>query len=305
MEEIRKSEDLVFNKDTLLPMAALIAAVILWGSTFVGTRIALKSLEPSVILWIRMMTALLILLPFSKKIVPKKYIRGDWKLLIPMVLFQPCLYFLLESNALRFTTSSQAGVIAASVPILVTLGAWLFLSESITRLTVLGLMLSIAGVFILTMSQGGDSQAENPVLGNSMEFLAMICAAANILIIKKLSDRYNALTLTAMQIIAGSIFFLPGFVTLINMDSSVWTLRLIMLLLYMGAFVSLGAFALYNWAMSRISASKASSYINLVPVSAIIFGWMILGEKLNTTQSLAAIVVLAGVLLGQKKSSQL
>jgi len=300
MEDIRKPVKTIPSRERLLPAAALITAVVLWGSTFAGTRIALKSLDPTVILWIRMITALIVILPFSKKIVPDKYKKGDWKLLIPMVLFQPCLYFLLESNALRFTTSSQASVVAASLPILVTLGAWIFLSESINRKTIIGLILSITGVIILTMSQGGESLAENPILGNSMEFLAMIFAAVNMLIVKKLSDRYNPLTLTAMQIVAGTIFFLPGLMKIINMDQSIWTVDLILLLFYMGAFVSLGAFALYNWAMSRITASKASSYVNLVPVSAIIFGWMILGESLNSTQSLSAVLVLTGVILSQK-----
>ena len=299
MDEIRQQAKPIINKETLLPVAALVAAVILWGSTFVGTRIALKSLDPTVILWVRMMTALIVILPFSKKIKPDFYRKGDWKLLVPMVLFQPCLYFLLESNALRFTTSSQAGVIAASVPILVTIGAWLFLRESINKITISGLVLSIAGVIFLTINQGGDSLAENPLLGNSMEFLAMVFAASNMLIIKKLSDRYNPLSLTAMQILAGALFFLPGLFKIIKMDPSIWTMDLILLLLYMGAFVSLGAFGLYNWAMSRISASKASSYINLVPVTAIIFGWMILGESLNTVQSLSAVLVLTGVIMCQ------
>lgn len=299
MEDIRQTGKII-NWKRILPYAALIAAVILWGSTFVGTRIALRSLDPMVILWIRMMTALIVILPFSRSIMPDKYKKGDWKLLIPMVLFQPCLYFLLESNALKFTTSSQAGVIAASVPILVTLGAWIFLSESINKTTIMGLIISLGGVFVLTMSQGGNSLAENPILGNFMEFLAMIFAAANMLIIKKLSSRYNPLTLTAMQIVAGSIFFLPGLVKLIQMDQSLWTIRLLALVIYMGVFVSLGAFGLYNWAMSRISASKASSYINLVPVVAILSGWIILGETLNLTQSFSAILVLAGVVMSQR-----
>lgn len=301
MEETKSLSKSIENRGTLLPIAALLAAVIFWGSSFAGTRYALRTLDPQIIIWIRMLIALIVILPFSAKIKPRNYRNGDWKILIPMVFFQPCLYFLLESNALRFTTSTQAGVISAAVPMLVTLGAWLFLSESINTTTVIGLGLSVGGVILLTLGQGNSSSAENPLLGNSMEFIAMIFAAANMLIIKKLSGRYNPWTLTAMQIVAGFIFFSPGLIKAINMDRTVWTGELILILVYMGVFVSLGAFGLYNWGMSHLPASKASTFINLTPVTAIITGWIMLGEGLNSRQSLAALVVITGVLLSQRR----
>jgi len=181
-------------------------------------------------------------------------------------------------------------------------GAWLFLSESINRKNIAGLILSVSGVVFLTLNQGSKDVAQNPLLGNSLEFLAMIFAAANMVIIKKLSYRYNPWSLTAMQIIAGTLFFLPGLSGIIKSDISIWTTDLIFILIYLGAFVSLGAFGLYNWGMSHISASKASSYINLVPVTAIFFGWIILGETLSLFQSIAALIIILGVSISQKSN---
>lgn len=284
----------------ILPIMALITAVILWGGSFVGMRVALKSLDPLSVIWIRMICALIIILPFVKKLGPRRYKKSDWKILLPMVLMQPCLYFLLESNALLLTTSTQAGVISATVPIMVTLGAWIFLSEKINMKTIFGIILSVIGVIFLTKSQGSQGVATNPILGNILELGAMAFAAGNMLIIKKLSDRYNPWALTLMQVVAGSIFFLPGLFKLISNNSIVWTLELIFILLYLGVFVSLGAFGLYNWGISKVSASKASSYINLVPVMAIITGWLLLGEKLNIIQVLSAVVILFGVIMSQR-----
>jgi drug/metabolite transporter (DMT)-like permease len=104
------------------------------------------------------------LLPADLK--TRAYRRGDWKLIGPMVLFQPCFYFLLESNALCFTTSSQAGIISAFVPILVAVGAWMMLAEPLGRGTLLGLFLSVAGVAVLSLSGRPDAAAANPLLGN-------------------------------------------------------------------------------------------------------------------------------------------
>jgi len=196
------------------PLAALMTAVVLWGGSFVAMRVAVTAIGPMAVMWCRMMIALVLILPFAKSLLPTSYQRGDWKLLVPMVLFQPCLYFLLESNALQFTTASQAGVISASVPVLVTFGAAMFLSETITLTTLAGITLSIAGVVFLTVSAAPAGGGQSPLIGNTMEFLAMICAAGNMLIIKRLSDRYNPWGLTAMQIVAGAVFFLPGAIVL-------------------------------------------------------------------------------------------
>lgn len=109
----------------LLPVVAVVAATLFWGASFSAMRVTVPVLGPWAVMWLRMATALLLLVPFAGKLWSAAYRKGDWKFLLPMALFQPCLYFSLESNALRFTTSSQAGVIAASVPLMVALGAWL------------------------------------------------------------------------------------------------------------------------------------------------------------------------------------
>jgi drug/metabolite transporter (DMT)-like permease len=284
----------------ILPVAALLAAVCLWGVSFVGMRIVLQSLSPMSGMWCRMAAAMIVILPFAGKLKPRNYLPGDWKMLLPMTLFMPCLYFLLETNALLLSTSTQVGVISASLPVLTALGAWIFMKESIGKLALSGLCLSIGGVVLLTLSQGSGGNAPNPVLGNLMELMAMICAAANFLMVKKLSGRYSPWALTAMQIVAGFIFFLPGLFQLVGTEASVWTLELVLNLLFLGVFVSLGAFGLYNWGISRLNATMAASFINIVPVVAIITGWIVLGEALTGIQLAAAAGVIAGVMLSQQ-----
>jgi len=245
------------------------------------------------------MLALVPVLVIVWKLWPMGYKKGDFKLLLSMVLFQPCLYFLFESYALQYTTSSQAGVIAASVPLMVTVGAWWILSESFHRQTFVGLILSIMGVVCLTVLGDPDGIAANPMLGNSLEFCAMMTAAVNLLIVKQLSQRYNPWILTAFQVISGCIFFSPGLYYLLQTEISAWNTHLILSLLFLGIFVSFSAFGLYNWAISRIPITKASVFINLIPVTAVALGWIMLEEKLNLYQCIAAVAVIFGVWLSQ------
>jgi drug/metabolite transporter (DMT)-like permease len=285
----------------LLPIFALLGAVLLWGSSFSTMRIVLSDLGPYEVMCARLVVAFLCISPFLKRLIPQNYQKGDWKILIPMVLFYPCLYFLFESNALQFTTSSQAGIISACVPLMVAFAAWIFLSESISFKTIFGLVLSIAGLILLTLFQNTEGTASNPLLGNILEFAAMVCATCNIILIKQLSNRYNTWTLTAMQIIAGAIFFLPGLKGIITAGSSVWTFQTIAILIFLGSCVSFVALGLYNYGIGKIPASKASIFINLIPIIAIFLGWIVLNEVLNTKQCIAAGIVIFGVFFSNHK----
>jgi drug/metabolite transporter (DMT)-like permease len=286
---------------TYLPVMALLTAVLLWGGSFAAMRVTIQAISPAGVMWIRMAIAFVVLLPFALKLWPGDYRRGDWKKLLPLVMLQPCLYFLLESHALQLTTSSQAGVVSASVPLLVTVGAWLYLKEAITIRTVAGLVLAMTGVIGLTWMQRPGTMAENPLLGNLLEVAAMACAAANMLLVKEMSRRYNPWTLTAMQVLAGIVFFLPGARDLWHFPAGDWKIALVSALLFLGAIVTLGAFGLYNWGMSRMPASSASLFIYLVPVCAVLIGWTTLGEGLSGYQCVAAALVILGVWWSQRR----
>ncbi len=290
----------VMNLDKLLPVAALLSAVLLWGGSFAAMRLSVGAMSPWSVMWLRMIIALLVILPFAGRLRLSGYQSGDWRLLLPMVLLQPCLYFLLESYALKFTTSSQAGVISASVPLMVTVGAWLVLGEPLSRKTLMGLFFSVGGVAALSINgQDAISALNNPLLGNSLEICAMASAALNMILVKRLCNRYSPWLLTALQVAAGSLFFSPGLVLLFSGGTPQWTVTLVAAILFLGTFVTLGAFGLYNWAMSRIPASKASIFINLVPVTAVAIGWTVMGERLNPVQCIAAVTVITGVALSQ------
>lgn len=280
-----------------LPILSILGAVFFWGSTFSVMRVMLQELNPFAVMFCRYFIAFIFIIPISGKLFPKSYQKGDWKILLPMVLFQPCLYFLFESNALTFTTSSQAGIISACLPLMVAFAAFFFLSETIHTRTILGLILSIIGVVLLTVFQNSQANASHPVLGNLLEVFAMASACANMILVKKLSSRYDTWSLTGMQILAGTLFFLPGIKYIIIADPSIWTIKFIGLFFYLGICGSFFSFGLYNWGISKIDASKASILINLIPVTAILLGWLVLGETLNPKQIFATMIIIFGVFI--------
>lgn len=282
----------------ILPVLAALAAALLWGGSFSATKTALAAFPPMTVMWLRMTLATLLLLPFARNVLPRNVRPGDWKYLAATSLLMPCAYFLCEANALSLTTSAQAGVISSSVPLLVASGAAVFMHEPLPRRTLLGLCLSVAGVAWLSLSGAPEASAPAPLLGNALEFLAMICAAGSMLLIKKLSGRYGPWTLTAMQTIIGALFFLPGAGN-VGTAPWDWPRGAALSILFLGGLVTLGAFGLYNWALSRLPAARVSAFINLVPLVAVALGWLLLGEALTLPQAMAAGLVLTGVGLSQ------
>ncbi len=285
----------------LAPRLAVLGAVLLWGASFSAMRAALADLHPWSVMWLRMVVALACVLPLYRSIDLSMYRRGDWKLLLPAVVLQPCLYFWFESAALGLTTSAQAGVISASVPLLVAVGAWVALREELTRRTVWALLLSLAGVAVLSFSGQATESAPSPLLGNALELGAMVCAAANMILIRFLGRRYGAWTLTVMQVVTGCLFFSPGALRLLDVPAGTFDTQLVLILLFLGAGVTLGAFSLYNWAITRMPAGTASAHINLIPVVAVTCGFLFLGETMSVVQLAAAGVVLISVLMTQKR----
>ena len=292
---------MILKLKNMLPVLSILGAVFLWGSSFSAMRILLRDLSPFAVIFCRVFIAFIFIIPISGKMFPRSYRKGDWKILLPMVLFQPCLYFLFESRALTLTTSSQAGIISACLPLMVAVAAYFFLAESMNPKIIVGLVLSILGVVMLTLFQSRQAFAPHPIVGNMLEMGAMASACGNMILVKKLSSRYNTWSLTGMQICAGTLFFLPGIKSILAADPSIWTFEVFLLLFYLGVCVSFLSFGLYNWGISKIEASRASIFINLIPVTAVLLGWLVLGETLNPKQMVAAVIVISGVFISNQK----
>ncbi|MXR37293.1 DMT family transporter [Craterilacuibacter sinensis] len=286
----------------MLPYLALTLAMLLWASSFIALKYVFAVFDPVFVLFARMVIASLCVLPLILRAGKRwRYQTGDWKWLLGLGLAEPCLYFLFEAKALMLTSASQAAVITATLPILVTAGAMLFLAERHGRQVWAGMVVSFAGVVWLTVGASSSADAPNPLLGNALEFLAMVCGAGYMLIAKKLSPRYSALLLTGVQALMGSLWFGIGMLTpwgqwpdTLPLWPSVWVV-------YLGACITLGGYGLYTWAVSKVDVARAASFINLIPVFSVALAWLILGEMLNLSQWLACALVFGGVLVSQKK----
>jgi drug/metabolite transporter (DMT)-like permease len=283
-----------------LPAFALLLAAVLWSSSFIALKIAFRAYDPMVVIFGRMLVGSLCFLLVSKRVTTAlHYRRGDYKLILFMAFCEPCLYFIFEAKAVQNTTASQAGMITAILPILVMVAALLLLKERIKKKAWLGASTAVAGVCWLTLESSPSTDAPNPLLGNFLEFLAMVCAAGYTIALKFLTERYSPFFLTAMQAFIGCIFYLP----LLFLPSTTLPDQLhpgpALAIVYLGAVITLGAYGLYNYGVKHLPANLAASYINLIPIFSVLLGWLILGETLTIWQICAGMFIIGGVYLTQ------
>nr|WP_320011459.1 DMT family transporter [uncultured Desulfobulbus sp.] len=284
----------------VVPIAALLLAMALWGSSFVALKYSFQEMHPLVVILGRMVVASLFFLPFVRSLaggpVPRKLILP----VLVMCLCEPCCYFLFETAALIRTSASQAAMITTMLPLMVALSAGFFLGERITARTIGGFVVAAIGALWLSLSGEETQQAPQPALGNFLEFMAMVCATGYTILMKRLSKDFHPFFLTGIQALTGAVFFMP-ILFLPSVQASGISLSGIGIIFYLGLVVSLGAYGLYNYGVSSIPASQASAFVNLIPVFSILLGFLILDERLTLWQWLASLLVFAGVLMSQEK----
>jgi drug/metabolite transporter (DMT)-like permease len=272
---------------------ALIGATILWGSSFIAMKIAMREISPLLAVFARMAVASVVFALIWRRMGGFAAGRKDWKPIVFMAFCEPCLYFIFESQALTYTQAAQAGMITALLPVMTAVAAAFILKEKLEQKTMAGLLLAVAGVAVMSATGEAGPQAPRPILGNILEFLAMCCAVGYIITCKQLAPRHKPLYLTAAQSFVGMAFFSPALV-LAPMPATL-TLGPVLAVVFLGLAVTFVAYGLYNYGVSNAPAAKAAAFINLIPVVTCALSWLILGETLTTGQWLGGLTVLAGV----------
>ncbi|MFR8053696.1 MAG: DMT family transporter [Bilophila wadsworthia] len=200
-----------------------------------------------------------------------------------------------------YTTASQAGMVVAALPLAVVVAAWLLLGERPHRRVWIGFVLAVVGVVWLSAGSEATESAPNPIFGNFLEVLAMLCGALYVVCAKQLSSRCSPVLITTMQSLIGLLFFLCLLpLPAVKLPDS-FPLLPTLAILYLGVGVTMLSFLLYNFAVRSVPASRTGAFLNLVPVLTLFMGMVFLDERLTAGQWAASALVFGGVILSQWK----
>ena len=278
---------------------ALALAVICWGLSFVGTKIALESFTVYALILMRFSTAAII---FGGILVLRgfpHFCGKDHVKIAATAIVQPGLYFLFETAGLAHTTASKAALIVAAIPMVVLLLSYVFLGERSNPLSIVGICLSFLGIGLLVTGDPGFVwQLGGTLFGDVLMFGAVAAAALYMLLARNLGQKYSALQITSVQMIYGTLFLLPLCLWhLDGLNPAAASLRSLTALVFLVVFATVVAFFCYNYALTKISAASAAVFINGVPVVTATGAWILLGETLAPLQITGGATVVASVLV--------
>ena len=281
-------------------LAALLTIVI-WGTTFISTKVLLVDFQPVEILFIRFMMGFLALLAVCPRRL-QGVTRRQEGLFALAGLCGVCLYYLLENIALTYTMASNVGVIISIAPFFTALMAnWLLDGEPLRKRFFVGFAAALTGIVLIGLN-GNFVLKLNPV-GDILATLAAVVWACYSILMKKIGAfRMNMVFCTRKVFFYGLLFMLPA---LFIFDCRIGPERFaspvnMLNLLYLGFGASALCFVTWNWAVRILGAVKTTVYIYLVPVVTVVSSMIILHETITPLAIAGTALTLTGLILSQR-----
>ena len=292
------------KKNTRGHILALIT-IILWGTTFISTKILLKDFAPIEILFYRFILGVSVLF----LLYPKRLVRKSLMQELTFALAGLCgvtLYFLLENIALTYTMASNVGVIVSISPFLTALLTQLFMKkeEGLKMSFIIGFIIAVVGICLISFNA---SQLKLNPLGDILAMSAALAWAFYSVLIRKISSYgYHTIQTTRRIFIYGILFMLPSLLLFDikwNVHNIIKPLNLFNLI-FLGIGASAICFVSWNFAVKLLGAVRTSIYIYLVPVVTVITSLLVLREKITFVAVLGTIFILIGLFVSESRISK-
>ena len=296
-------------KNRTLTYILVTLAIIFWGVSFIFTKelfLTEAAMSVTLLITLRLAVASVVMLPslallrhlrHDSRWLPLPR-RKDIKWFLLLALTEPFIYHLCETSGVQLVSGSLASVVIATIPLFVPFGMWVAYRQRITPQLIVGVVLSLGGVFILIA--GGESLQGN---AKGLLFLAgaVVIAVVYTLLLVKIVGHYRPLTITTWQNLIGLIYFLP---LVLAFDGSQLPLlsyspKMLLILLTLGICCSTLAYAFYNRGVRVLGASEACIFNNAIPVFSLIAAILIGQETFSWLKVLGIVIVIAGVILAQ------
>ena len=276
--------------------------ILIWGTTYVATKVLLQDFRPLEILVIRFGIGFIALCV----IYPRHLRFAGWKQEIYFAaagLTGITLYFLLENIALLYTQVTNVGIIIAVAPLLTVILNTLFLKgEKPSFNFLLGFALAISGIAFISL-QNGEQLQINP-FGDLLALLAALVWAIYSTLMKKISEfGHRTLQTTRRAFLYGLILMSP----IVWLSDFQFNLELILKpqnlfnLLFLGFGASAICFVSWNYAVKVLGTVKTSLYIYLSPVITVLSAVWILDEKLTWISVTGIFFTLLGLAISERR----
>lgn len=284
------------DRRAMLNLALVAVFCVLWSSAFAAAKIGIVDCPPLILLSARFLAAGIIMIALAVatgalRALPR---RRDLVLLVALGALNNAVYLGLSWVGMETVSSGFAAVIISANPLLTALIAAPVLGERLGVAKLAGLALGLAGVAIVVRSRiaGGEG-----LFGTALVCAALLSLVAGTIVFKRFVPRVDLWTGNAVQCLAGGVLLAPVALMTASPADIHLTANLVWSFAYMVVAVSIGAYWLWFYLLSKSSATAAASLHFLMPPLGLMFGWLLLGEPVAAADLLGIVPIAIGIRL--------
>ncbi|MBH0063874.1 MULTISPECIES: DMT family transporter [Psychrobacter] len=289
------------NRDLII----FITLSFMWSLSFIFYRVGVPEFGSLTFASLRVIFAGLVMLIFvliSKK--NREGIRENWKVLALVGLFSAAVPFMLFSFSARSVNAGVLAVLNASVPMLSGFIASTFFKDRLSKKQILGLIIGVIGVVILmseSLFGGQNATSGSSLLPMGYGLLACVGYALGANITRNYLNDVSPVAITAGSLIIASVIMLPVAIYEFPYGKSI-SAQAWVSVICIGVFSTAIALIFMNQLIKSIGPMRATSITLVIPIFAIILGYLLLGEALDTPAIIGSVVILFGTYLSLELS---
>jgi len=293
-------------KTKVLPYLEALFAVIVWGATFIATKIALREASPATIVWLRfgMGTVILGIVVIARKqfALPEK---GEWLYFLMLGFLGVTFHQLLQATGLQTAKATTTAWIVATTPVFIAILGWLWLKERLNGTQIIGIVLAGLGV-LLIVSKGNIKALFTGAEGTFGDLLILISSvnwAVYTILSRRELARHPAARMMFFVMLLGWLLvniwifgFGPGISEISTLTSSGWGAILVL-----GIFGSGLAYIAFYDALQEIPAAQLGAFFNVEPLVTTVLASFMINEAITAITLVGGAIIILGIWLVNRK----
>ena len=285
----------------LIPYLEALFAVLVWGTSFIATKIAVGEISPTAVVWLRFTIGLPILLVAVVMRKQFAFPKGnEWWYFALLGFLGITFHQWLQSNGLKTAQASTTAWIVATSPVFIAILGWLILKEKLTWLQSSGIALAMLGV-IAVVSKGELSNIAIGKFGSYGDFLILI-SAINWAVFSILSRRglknHPSTMMTLWIMTIGWLLTSVAFVVNKNyIDVPLLDLRGWVAIIFLGIFTTGLAYITWFDALAQLPAAQTGAFLFVEPLTSMVVAAIVLNEQITLVSVLGGAIILVGIWL--------
>lgn len=280
-----------------LIVAAYAAMCLIWSSTWIMIKLGLRGAPPVTAVALRyMIAALTVFFIISLRRIRVPRVRNFIYLGLFLGTFQIAIPYVLVYWGEQYISSGLTAVLFSTMPISVAIIARILLKDPLTFRKITGILLSFGGIWVIfsdSVSFGGADAVAGMAACLGSAFLASLSSV----VVKKYAFSYHPFTMILLPFSVGSLLVWAYAVPSEGSNPLTYDVLTWFTVCYLALMGSVAAFAIYFWVIKRVDVTVVSYQSFIIPVLAVLIGWIFLNETVTIRVATGSALILAGIAL--------